>query len=67
MAGFIYRRAVALKEFGERRGMGWLVRLGLALRELAGSFPVEAENRKAVLPATGRAGKVIDFLTGEKI
>ena len=33
MAWFIYRRAVALKELGERLRCNWLIRLGLSLRE----------------------------------
>jgi hypothetical protein len=33
MIGFLYRRAVALKEFGERRHLPWLIRLGLWIRE----------------------------------
>jgi hypothetical protein len=40
MIGFIYRRAVALKEFGERHHAAWLVRLGLAIREWVMKFPV---------------------------
>jgi hypothetical protein len=33
MIGFLYRRAIGLKEFGERHKMPWLIRLGLAIRE----------------------------------
>jgi hypothetical protein len=33
MLGFLYRRAAALKELGERRHWGWLIRLGLRFRE----------------------------------
>jgi hypothetical protein len=33
MWGFLYRRAEALKEQGERRRWGWLIRLGLKFRE----------------------------------
>jgi hypothetical protein len=33
MAGFIYRRAVDLKEFGERHNLPCLIRLGLALKD----------------------------------
>jgi hypothetical protein len=33
MKGFLYRRAIALKEFGERCRSGFLIRLGLALRK----------------------------------
>jgi hypothetical protein len=40
MIGFIYRRAVALKEFGERHHLAWLVRLGLAIRKWVMKFPV---------------------------
>ena len=35
MTGFIYRRAVEIKEMGERLGWGWLIRAGLGLREAA--------------------------------
>ena len=40
MAGFIYRRAVAIREFGERHNLPCVIRLGLALRELVSQFPV---------------------------
>jgi hypothetical protein len=40
MAGFIYRRAVALKEFGERHKLPCLVRLGLWMREQVMKLPV---------------------------
>jgi hypothetical protein len=33
MTGFLYRRAVTLKELGERLHWDWLVRRGLSLRE----------------------------------
>ena len=33
MMGFIYRRAIGLKDFGERRRIGFIVRLGLAVRD----------------------------------
>jgi hypothetical protein len=35
MGGFVFRTGVRLKDFGERHGLGWLVRLGLAVREAA--------------------------------
>ena len=35
MTGFIYRRAIALKDLGERLGWGWLIRVGLGLKEAA--------------------------------
>ena len=35
MTGFVYRRAVALKDMGERLGWSWLVRLGPWLKEAA--------------------------------
>ena len=35
MTGFIYRRAINLKEMGERLHCDWLIRLGLSLREVA--------------------------------
>ena len=35
MTGFLYRRAIALKELGERRRWGWLIRMGFGLREAA--------------------------------
>jgi hypothetical protein len=34
MVGFIYRRAIDIKNFGERFRIGIIVRLGLALRDL---------------------------------
>jgi hypothetical protein len=34
MIGFIYRGAVSLKEFGERRRLGALIRLGLWIKGL---------------------------------
>ena len=33
--GFLYRRAINLKNLGERLGIGWLIRIGLNLREVA--------------------------------
>jgi hypothetical protein len=33
MWGFLYRRAVNIKEFGERLRWDWLIRLGLNFRE----------------------------------
>jgi hypothetical protein len=41
MAGFIYRRAVAIREFGERHNLPWLVRLGLWIRERVIKLPVK--------------------------
>jgi len=35
MTGFIWRRAIALKDMGERLGWGWLIRIGLGLKEVA--------------------------------
>ena len=35
MTGFIYRRAINLKNLGERLGWDWLIRLGYLLREVA--------------------------------
>ena len=35
MTGFIYRRAINLKNLGERLGWDWLIRIGLCLREAA--------------------------------
>jgi len=53
MVGFIYRRAVAIKEFGERlahirvfgiRPLYWLsgqiIRIGLALRDWISEYPI---------------------------
>jgi hypothetical protein len=40
MIGFMYRGAVALKEFGKRHHLVWLVNLGLAIREWVIKFPV---------------------------
>jgi hypothetical protein len=34
MTGFLYRRAVALKELGETLGCGWMIRVGLFLLEV---------------------------------
>ena len=39
MVGFIYRQAMGLKDFGERRRIGFCVRLGLAVRDWVGRFP----------------------------
>jgi hypothetical protein len=35
MTGFIYRRAIGLKDMGERLGWDWLIRIGYMLREVA--------------------------------
>jgi hypothetical protein len=40
MVGFIYRGAVSLKDFGERRRIAFLIRLGLALRDRVSKYPV---------------------------
>ena len=40
MAGFLYRRAVAIREFGERHNLPCLVRLGLWMREGVIKLPV---------------------------
>jgi hypothetical protein len=40
MIGFIYRRAVAIKEFGERYNLSRLIRLGLWMRDWVSNFPV---------------------------
>jgi hypothetical protein len=58
MVGFIYRRAIALKEFGERLGhiqvfgirpLYWLsglfIRLGLALRDWISKYPIYQEGK----------------------
>jgi hypothetical protein len=39
MCGFIYRRAVAIKDFGERHNIPWLIGLGLAVRDWVSKFP----------------------------
>jgi hypothetical protein len=44
MVGIMYRRAVALKEFGERHNLPWCIRWGLALRNWVSNFPVSAGN-----------------------
>ncbi len=31
--GFLYRRAISIKEFGERHRIDFLIRLGLRLRD----------------------------------
>jgi hypothetical protein len=33
MGGFIFRLGVSLKDLGERNRWGWLIRLGLKIRE----------------------------------
>jgi hypothetical protein len=33
MGGFIFRLGVSLKDLGERIRRGWLIRLGLAIRD----------------------------------
>jgi len=35
MAGFIYRRAMELKDLGERTGWNWLKCMGYALKKVA--------------------------------
>ena len=35
MTGFIYRRAINLKNLGERLRWGWVIRIGYGLREVA--------------------------------
>jgi len=35
MAGFIYRRAIELKNLGERLRWDWLIRIGFTLKEVA--------------------------------
>jgi len=40
MVGFIFRRAVALKELGERHRVDFLIRWGLSLRDWIGKFPI---------------------------
>jgi hypothetical protein len=33
MGGFLYRLGICLKDRGEQRGCGWLIRLGLRIRD----------------------------------
>ena len=33
--GFLYRRAIDLKNLGERFHLGWLIRIGFKLKEAA--------------------------------
>lgn len=40
MTGFLYRMAVAIREFGERRRCGFFIRLGLAIRERVSKYPL---------------------------
>ena len=40
MVGFIYRRAIAIREFGERNRFDFMIRWGLALRGWIGKFPI---------------------------
>jgi hypothetical protein len=37
MAGFMYRTAIAVKDFGERHNLPWVIRMGLALKVKAGT------------------------------
>lgn len=39
MAGFMYRTAIAVKDFGERHNIAWIIRLGLAIREWVIKLP----------------------------
>ena len=41
MAGFIYRAAAAVKDFGERHKIGFIVRLGLWVREQVMKLPAK--------------------------
>jgi hypothetical protein len=41
MTGFIYRRAIDLKDFGERIDSGFFIRLGLALKDWVSKYPVK--------------------------
>jgi hypothetical protein len=45
MKGFLYRRAVALKEFGERRRLGVCTRLGLTIRGWIMKFPARGRGK----------------------
>jgi hypothetical protein len=47
MIGFMYRRAVNLKEFGERHKLPWLIGLGLWIREWVMKFPVRHFRKEA--------------------
>jgi hypothetical protein len=40
MVGFIYRKAIGIKDFGERHGIDFLIRWGLALRNWVSKYPV---------------------------
>ena len=40
MRGWIYRRAVGLKEFGERHRLDLIIKVGLALREWIIKYPI---------------------------
>jgi hypothetical protein len=40
MNGWIYRRAIALKDFGERHNLPCIIRLGLALKDWVSQFPI---------------------------
>jgi hypothetical protein len=44
MSGFIYRRTVAIKEFGERHNLSRLIRLGLWMRERVMKFSAGGVN-----------------------
>ena len=41
MTGFIYRRAIDLKDIGERCNLGFCIRLGLVLRDWVTKYPVK--------------------------
>ena len=41
MVGFIYRRAINLKDFGERRRIGFCIRFGLAIRDWVCRIPTK--------------------------
>jgi hypothetical protein len=41
MIGFMYRRAVAIKDFGERHHLAWLIRMGLAIQGWASKFSIK--------------------------
>ena len=41
MTGFIYRRAIDLKNFGERHNVGLFIRLGLSLRDWVMKYPIK--------------------------
>lgn len=41
MAGFLYRMAIAIKDYGERKRKPRVIRLGLRMRDWVGKRPIK--------------------------